>query len=98
MQELVEYFPLANEQEIARQFRSRLAKVLEVDEDCIHPEDDLLKDYQLDVINPFLLAAIAAEFTRDPGVPRSQQVLSYRNDATRFRNLVRAIAQRSNAA
>lgn len=94
-EELVGCFPLVREQELAQRLRSRLATALQIDENCIHPDDDLQKDWQLDVINPFLMAAVASEFTHDPNVSGSQQVLSMGPDATKFRDFVRAVSQQS---
>jgi hypothetical protein len=93
--ELASVFPLQREQEIAVKFRCRLSKVLQVSAEKIHPDDDLHRDYHLDTIGPFLIAAVASEFTRDPTRSGPQQVLAYKNESTRFRDFVRAISQQS---
>ena len=93
--ELVSVFPLQREKEIAVKFRERLSKALQIDVEKIHPDDDLHQDYHLDTIWPFLIAAIASEFTRDPEKTGSQQVLRFDNASTKFRDFVRAISQQS---
>lgn len=93
--ELASVFPLNREKEIAVKFRMRLSKVLQVAAEKIHPDDDLHRDFHLDTIWPFLIAAIASEFTRDPRKSGTQQVLSFRNESSRFRDFVRAISQQS---
>jgi len=93
--ELASLFPLNREKEIAVKFRTRLSKVLQVAAEKIHPDDDLHRDFHLDTIWPFLIAAIASEFTRDPTKSGTQQVLTFRNESTRFRDFVRAISQQS---
>jgi len=93
--ELVAAFPLQKEKEIAVQFREQLSKALQVEAQTIHPDDDLHRDYHLDTLCPFLIAAIASGFTHDPAKRGSQQVLSYSNEFTKFRDFVRAISQQS---
>jgi hypothetical protein len=84
---------LQKEKEIAVKFRQQLSKTLQITAEQIHPDDDLRRDYHLDTIGPFLIAAIAAELTRDPGKTGTQQVLSFRNETTKFSDFVRAISQ-----
>jgi len=93
--ELISTFTLQREKEIAIKFRSRLSKALVVEAQKIHPDDDLHRDYHLDTIWPFLIAAIASEFTRDPTKTGSQQVLRFKNESTKFRDFVSAISQQS---
>jgi len=93
--ELASVFPLQKEKEIAVKFRRKLSKALQVTAEKIHPEDDLHRDFHLDTIWPFLIAATAAEFTRDPGKTGAQQVLSFKSETTKFRDFVRAISQQS---
>jgi hypothetical protein len=93
--ELISTFPLQREKEIALKFRSQLAKALGVEAQKIRPDDDLHADYHLDTMWPFLIAAIASEFTLDPSKTGSQQVLSFQDKSTTFRDFVRAISQRS---
>jgi hypothetical protein len=93
--ELISTFALQREKEIAIKFRSRLSKALVVEAQKIHPDDDLHRDYHLDTIWPFLIAAIASEFTRDATKTGSQQVLRFKNESTKFRDFVSAISQQS---
>lgn len=93
--ELSSNFPLQREREIAIKFRGRLSKVLGVEAQKIHPDDDLHRDYHLDTIWPFLIGSVASEFTRDPANTGAQQVLKFRNDSTTFRDFVKAISQQS---
>jgi hypothetical protein len=93
--ELASVFPLNREKEIAVKFRMRLSKVLQVSAEKIHPDDDLHRDFHLDTIWPFLIAAIASEFTWDATKSGTQQVLTFRSESTRFRDFVRAISQQS---
>jgi len=91
--ELVATFPLQKEKEIAIKFRNRLSKALGVEEQTIHPDDDLHRDYHLDTMWPFLIAAIASEFTRNPAKTGVQQMLSFKKESTKFRDFVSAISQ-----
>jgi len=93
--ELISAFPLQREQEIAIKFRSRLSEALGVEAQKIHPDDDLQRDYHLDTIWPFLIAAVASEFTRDPTKAGAREVLKFRKESTTFRDFVRAISQQS---
>jgi len=93
--DLISVFPLQREKEIAVKFRTQLSKALKIEPDKIHPDDDLFREYHLDTIAPFLIAAIASEFTRDRTKSGVQQVLSFKNGSTKFRDFVRAISQQS---
>ena len=93
--ELALEFPLQREKEIALKFRERLSKALGIESEKIRPGDDLHRDYHLDTIGPFLVAAIASEFTRDPAKTGPQRALKFKDGQTTFSDFVRAISQQS---
>ena len=93
--ELALGFPLQREKEIAIKFRGQLSKALQIDAQKIRPDDDLHRDYHLDTMWPFLIAAIASEFTRNSTKTGPPQVLSFKKQSTKFKDFVRAISQQS---